>query len=94
MLTDKQRHFIELDRKKAQYKEFLEAYKKATEDLVSEVGIGGHFQDEQGVVYQTTEPDGRFVHYERFGVNRTRREGETRGSLAMKKAEELGYKVK
>jgi hypothetical protein len=92
-LTEAQKKFVELDRRKAEYKQFLEEYKAATESVVAEVGVGKFFQDEQGVVYQTAEPDGRFVYYERHTVNRTRREGEKAGSLSMKAAREAGFIV-
>jgi hypothetical protein len=92
-LTDAQKRFIELDRRKAEYKQFLEDYKAATEAVIAEGGVGTFFQDEEGVVYQTAVPDGRFVYYERFCVNRTRREGEKAGSLSLKAAREAGFNV-
>ncbi len=61
MLTDKQRRFVELDLKKAEYKKFLEEYKQATEDLVGEIGVGGHFQDAKlhvGNLQRNLESDG------------------------------------
>lgn len=92
-LTPAQLRFIELDKKKAEYKKFMEEYQSAVVDLVKEVGIGGHFQDADGTVYQTAECDGKFIHYEKYEVTRTRRAGEKSGSLALKKAAELGYNV-
>jgi hypothetical protein len=92
-LTETQKKFVELDRRKAEYKLFLEEYKAATEALISEMGVGKLFQDEAGVVYQTAECDGRFVYFDRFTVNRTRREGEAKGSLSMKAAREAGFTV-
>jgi hypothetical protein len=93
VLTEAQQRFVELDRRKAEYKQFLEDLKAATEALVAEMGLGAFFQDEQGVVYQTAESEGRFVYYERHVVNRTRREGEAKGSLSMKAAREAGFVV-
>lgn len=92
-LTEAQKRFIELDRQKTHYKQFLDDYKAATEAVVAEAGVGAFFQDEQGVVYQTATPDGRFVYYERYTVNRTRREGEKAGSLSLKAAREAGFSV-
>jgi hypothetical protein len=94
MLTDAQRRFVELDKKKAEYKEFVEQLALATQELVKEIGIGAHFQDSEGVVYQTADCDGKFVYFDKFEVKRTRREGERAGSLSMKAAKELGYQVK
>lgn len=93
MLTETQRRFVELDRRKAEYKLYLEELKAATEALVAEMGVGKFFQDEAGIVYQTAEATGRFVYYEKFTVNRTRREGEAKGTLAMKAAKEAGFAV-
>jgi hypothetical protein len=92
-LTEAQKRFIELDRRKAEYKQFLEDYKAAAEAVVAESGIGAFFQDDEGIVYQTAVPDGRFVYYERFCINRTRREGEKAGSLSQKAAREAGFSV-
>jgi Holliday junction resolvase RusA-like endonuclease len=94
MLTEKQLRLIELDRKREEVKRFFDEYQKAVQDAVDESGIGHHFQDDQGVVYQLVELEGRWVNFDRLGVERTRRSGETRGSLSLKKAQELGYKVK
>lgn len=90
-LTEAQRRFVELDRRKVEYKQFLEDLKSATEALVAESGVGTFFQDEQGIVYQTAEATRRFVYYERYTVNRTRREGEAKGSLSAKTAREAGF---
>ena len=85
--------FIELEKKKAEVKRYFDELSKALEEVVAQIGIGGHFQDAEGTVYQIVVPEGRFVHYEKHGYVRTRREGETRGDLSLTKAKELGYEV-
>lgn len=85
--------FIELDKKKAEVKKFFEEYKAAIDAVIEEVGVGGHFQDADGTVYQTAIPEGRFVAFDKFTVQRTRREGEKRGDLSLTKARDLGYEV-
>jgi len=85
--------FIELDKKKADIKQFFEEYKAAVDAVVEEIGVGGHFQDDAGTVYQTTISEGRFVAFDKFTINRTRREGEKRGDLSLTKARDLGYEV-
>jgi len=71
----------------------LEELKQVTEQLTKEVGLGGHFQDAEGTVYQVEETQGKFVYFDRFEIKRTRRSGEKSGSLSLTKAKELGYVV-
>lgn len=94
MLTQSHQKLIELDRRKEEVKKFFEEYKLAVESLIKEHGVNHAFQDDQGIVYQLVELDGKWVNFERFGVERTKRPGETRGSLSVKKAKELGFNVK
>lgn len=82
---------IELDREKAAHSKFYEEYNAAIEELAAEKGIGHAFQDEDGIVYQTVNPKGTFIEYRTVGIERTRRVGETRGSLSLKAAQELGF---
>lgn len=93
MLSSTQMKYIELEKKKEHYKLFLEELKQVTEQLAKEVGIGGHFQDAEGTVYQVEETQGKFVYFDRFEIKRTRRIGEKSGSLSLTKAKELGYAV-
>lgn len=92
-MTDLQKKFVELDRKKDEWKKFYEEYSETVNQLAAEQGVGKMFQDDQGIVYEIVIPQGRFVHYEQFGVDRTRREGETKGALSMKRAREAGFIV-
>jgi hypothetical protein len=92
-LTDTQRRFIELDKKRSEYKKFIEDYNQAVQDLIKEVGIGAHFQDGENTVYQTALCDGKWIAFDKYEVNRTRRFGEKSGSLALKTAKELGYNI-
>lgn len=93
MLSTTQTKFIELEKKKESYKLFLEELREATEAVVKEVGVGGHFQDADGTVYQVEETTGKFVYFDRFEIKRTRRVGEKAGSLSLTKAKELGYTI-
>jgi hypothetical protein len=71
----------------------LEELRQVTEQLQKEIGVGGHFQDAEGTVYQVEETDGKFVYFDRFEIKRTRRIGEKSGSLSLTKAKELGYAI-
>lgn len=93
LLSEVQLKFIELDKRKAEYKQFLEEYKESINALVAEMGVGGSFQDDEGIVYLIEDCDGKFVYFDKFEIKRTKREGETKGSLSVVKAKELGYNV-
>jgi hypothetical protein len=93
-LTEIQKDFIAMDKKfQSEIKPFLDAFKAMKEAVAIEVGVDGHFQDEEGTVYQAHVPDGRFVPFDRYAVRRTRREGEAKGDLSLTTARELGYLV-
>lgn len=94
MLSTTQQKYIELEKKKEQYKLYLEELKETIELLNQEMGINGHFQDAAGTVYQIAESKGRFVHFDKYEIKRTRREGERSGSLSLTTARDLGYDVK
>jgi hypothetical protein len=70
--------------------------KKVETEIVNEFFSQGHlynemFQDEQGVVYKLVEPTGTFIEFKKLDYQRTRRPGETKGSLSIKEAEEAGF---
>lgn len=92
-LSETIRQFIKLDKKKAEVKKFFDEYKAAIEAVAQEIDVGGHFQDEDGTVYQVAIPEGKFVAFDKFIIQRTRRSGEKRGDLSLSKARELGYDV-
>jgi hypothetical protein len=91
-LTAAQRKLIELDNQYAEYKKMLEERKVVTAQVKEEIGVGGYFQDpETGCVYKIVEPEGHWVSYDKLSYVRTRKEGETRGELSIKEANEAGY---
>ena len=93
MLSDLHVKLVELDQRKEEVKKFFEEYKSTVDALIQEYGVGHAFQDYAGIVYQLVELDGKWVNFERYGVERTKRQGEARGSLSVKKAKELGFSV-
>ena len=90
-MTDVQRRFVELERRKDEIKQYYEDLAQATLDLSKEIGVNGLFQDDQGIVYKVVVPEGKFVHYETLSYVRTRRAHEARGDLSMKEAEGAGF---
>ena len=93
MLTDKQKRFIELERRKDEIKQWYTDLQTALSELIGEQGLNSYFQDEQGTVYKLVECDGRFVHFDKFSYDRTKRPGERAGTLTVKEAKEHGFKV-
>lgn len=90
-MTENQRKFVELERKKEEVKKYFDELKQAIEVLAKEVGVNGYFQDDQGIVYKVVEPEGKFVTYDKISYIRTRRSHEKRGDLSMKEAETAGF---
>lgn len=90
-MTEAQRKFVELERKKEDIKKYFDELNSACEAVVREIGVNGYFQDEQGIVYKVVVPEGKFVHFEKFSYVRTRRSHEKRGDLSMKEAEGAGF---
>jgi len=92
-LTDKQRRFVELERKKDEIHKYYENLEVALSELIAEQGVGSLFQDEQNIVYKLVEAEGRYVKFDKYSYTRTKRPGEDRGSLSMKEAREKGFNV-
>ena len=94
-MTDAQAKLLELANKYEGLKKELRDLKPQLEVVLSELGVGAHFQDPNtGAVYEIVVPQGTFISFDKISYNRTRLEGEKTGSLSLKKAEDLGYKVK
>jgi len=61
--------------------------------LVAAAGIGHMFQGPDGVVYQIAEKRGQWVDFTPFEITRTRRPGESKGSLSLTAARDAGFEV-
>lgn len=93
-LTKAQQAYVDMDRTYHEMlKPFFDQLKAARRAVVDESGIGGMFQDEEGVVYQIAEKKGQWVAFEPVEINRTRRNGETKGSLSLTAARDAGFAV-
>lgn len=93
-LTAAQQKFIELEKKKADIKQYFADLAQATQEVVAEIGMGAFFQDEEGTVYKTAAAIGEFVHYKSIEIVRTRRSGERNGTLSLTDAKDAGFEVK
>ena len=86
--------FVQLERKKNEIKQYFSDLEAAIEEVAKEIGEGGMFQDPSDkTVYKIVKPEGKFVHFEKWSYDRTKREGEVRGSLSVKEAKERGFDV-
>lgn len=85
--------FLELEAKKEAVKQYFKDLDEATKAVAEIVGINGYFQAPDGTVFKIVNPAGTFVEYKTVGYERTRREGEKRGSLSMKEAKEAGFDI-
>ena len=93
-MTPAMEKFVALEKKKNEVKQYFKDLQEALEAVSKEVGVGGYFQDAEGIVYHIVVPDGKFVTFEKLSYDRTKREGEARGSLSVKEATERGFTVK
>ena len=86
--------FIELDKKKATIiKQFYEEFDEVVEQMIAALGLGYHFQDTDGTVYVTDRMLWKAMKITPYEIRRTRREGETKGSLSLTEARGYGYTV-
>lgn len=92
-MTEAQKKFVALEKKKDEVKKYYEELAEATQTVIKEVGLDGYFQDSEGTVYKMVVPDGRYVAFDKVGYERTRRAGEKSGSLSLKEAKEKGFVV-
>lgn len=86
--------FATLDRQRDAAKAIFENYKEVVAEMHRRRGSNFHWQDAEGTVFQLAISDGRWVTFEPLAVNRTRRNGEAKGTLSEKAAKELGYDIK
>jgi len=92
-LTARQQQFVKLEKQREAAKQVFADVNAALSEVVKEIGTDKYFQDEDGTVYKTTVPKGRWVEFETVGYLRTRRPGEDKGSLSAKEAETAGFKL-
>ena len=89
-LSQLERTLIHLERFKTEViKPFYELYESALKDLQAATGLGHHFQDNDGIVYQLEKPTGTFVAFPEVKLSRTRYPDETKGGLSLTAARAL-----
>jgi hypothetical protein len=87
-----QQNFIELAKKREELAKQLKQLNQELAGIMKDLPLGEMFQDSaDGVVYQIVVPSGTFIEYKNIDYIRTRREGETKGTLSMKEAQAAGF---
>ena len=94
MLTDLQKRLVELDLRKVEIRAIYEEMDNIINQLVKEHGVDFAFQAEDGIVYKLAQAKGQYVTFKQYEVLRTKRPDERAGTLSVKEAESLGFKVK
>lgn len=79
---------VELDLKKPEITAYYEELERVIAEVEKIVGVNGYFKAPDGTVYKIVKPSGTFVSFKALVYERTKREGEARGSLSMKEAKE------
>lgn len=78
-----------------EFEALKEQYKAKKEEVLAkltEIGIGSYFQDPNNkTVFKVKKPTGTFISFDEIGYDRTKKEGEFKGSLSKKEAEEKGF---
>jgi hypothetical protein len=84
--------FLELSKKYEKVKSELQETKEELTEMMLALGVGIYFQDPETLaVYHVVKPKGKFVSFDDVGYERTALEGESRGSLSKKEAQEKGF---
>lgn len=91
-LNSHQQKFLELADRVEKGQKLLKELNKELAEEMRMMAIGELFQDpKNGVVYQIIAPSGRYIEYKTIDYIRTRKEGESTGSLSIVKAKEVGF---
>ena len=87
-MTDAQKRFVDLEKKR---KQSLDDFDAALKAVAEEVKPGGYFQDDDKVVYKIVVPSGRWVKFDAVSYVRTKRGDESKGTLSANEAVEAGF---
>lgn len=74
-------------------KEIYAALDNAVEKLIKLKGVNFMFQLPDGPVVKLQEAKGRYVEFKKYEFVRTKRADESKGTLSVKEAQEMGFKV-
>jgi hypothetical protein len=87
-----QEKFIELALKEEQLQEQLNQVRNELKTVMTELKEGTYIQDPATLtVYKIVKPKGTYTHFRDIDYVRTSIEGETKGTLSKKEAEQQGF---
>jgi hypothetical protein len=91
-MTDAQAKFLEISKRLETLREEVKALQPTLEELMIEIGVDTMFQDPSTMlVYQIEEPTGTYITFQKVSYKRTKKAGETKGSLSKTDAEAAGF---
>jgi hypothetical protein len=82
------RRLVELDLRKPEIQAYYEEREKVLAEVATIVGINGYFKADDGTVFKIVKPAGQYVTFKELDYERTKRDGEARGTLSMKEAKD------
>lgn len=92
MLTEQQQKFLELVKQIESLQEQIKPLSEELDTVLSQLTVGELFQDpETKLVYRAAKQDGVWVKYKPLIYQRTRKIGESKGSISVKEAKEAGF---
>ena len=91
-MNELQQKFLALAKKREDLARQIKQVNLELSDTMRQLPLGEMFQDPaDGVVYQIIFPSGTYVEFKNVDYIRTRKEGETKGTLSMKEAQAAGF---
>lgn len=91
-MTDTQKKFLEIAKRVEVLKEEMKALLPTMNELMAQLPVNELFQDsETGLVYKIQPAKGTYVYFNPLEYVRTKKEGEDKGTLSKKEAEEAGF---
>ena len=92
MVTEIQQKAIGLINQIEILKEQLKPLQKELDETIAQIPVGEMFQDETTkIVYRIATQKGTYIEFKHLIYQRTRKEGESKGSISIKEAEEKGF---
>lgn len=89
-----EKKFIELANKIECLNKQRKELQKELDDVMSTLGLGYVILSEDGIVWQIQEPSGTYIEYRKISYSRTRKEGETKGTLSKAEGDRLVSELK